>query len=140
MKTFSPRNMKIQGFRFFAFRGLWPLVGVWLFLAGCQWPTAYYVRDNVFPQDTGAKIALSPVLLPAYVVLAVTDIMVVNPVRGARNVPSVVEDIWDWEKQNPWIGKGVLLPIKFVAIPAAAIGTVMFSEQFIKESTAFEEK
>lgn len=104
-------------------------------LVGCQWPLAYYMRDQVFPEDTASKIALAPVLLPAYVVCAVVDITMVNPVRGAANVPSTVTTIWEWENANPWVGRLALMPLKLIAIPLAAIGTVMFSEQFAYTDT-----
>lgn len=104
-----------------------------LFSGGCQLPLANYLRDNLFPEETGAKIALSPILLPTYAVASVLDIAVVNPVRGVKNVPGVAERVWFWEDDPLWLGKGLLLPVKMVAIPAAAVGAVMFSEQFLYE-------
>lgn len=97
---------------------------------GCQLPSANYFRDEIVPRDTVTKVALSPLLLPAYAVLCVGDIVIINPIRGAQNVPKVSSDIWDWQSSEPWLGYGALLPVKLVGIPAAAIGTTIFSEQF----------
>ena len=102
-----------------------------LFLSGCQLPLANYFRDQVFPQDTAAKISLSPLLLPAYAILSVTDVTIINPVRGCENVPSVFKSIWQWQNEKPWLGSFALIPFKIIAIPPAAIGTAIFSEQFI---------
>lgn len=104
---------------------------LFLFLLSCQLPTANYLRDHVFPEDTGTKLALSPILLPTYIITTAVDLSIVNPVRGAVNVPGVTKDIWEWGNKKPWLGYGVLLPVKLIAIPGAAIGTIMFSEQFI---------
>ena len=95
---------------------------------------ANHFRDQVFPQDTAAKVALSPFLFPAYACLCVTDVALVNPVRGCQNVPDVVSPIWEWENQNWVVGKALLLPLKFIAIPPAAIGTALISEQFIRQA------
>jgi hypothetical protein len=94
------------------------------------------MRDQVFPEDTASKIAMVPLLLPAYIVCAVVDTTMVNPVRGAHNVPGAVTTIWQWEDENPWIGKVALLPLKIIAIPPAVLGTVMFSEQFAYSENA----
>lgn len=106
-----------------------------LVATGCQLPLANYLRDQVFPEDTATKVALSPVLLPAYATASVVDVAMINPTRGMSNVPEVVKNIWEWEDQHLWLGKGVLLPLKFIGIPLATIGTVIFSEQFIYEKT-----
>ncbi len=100
-------------------------------LCGCQLPLANHFRDKVFPQDTAAKIALSPVLFPTYAVLSVTDIAIVNPIRGCENIPYTFQNIWQWQNERPWLGNFALIPFKIIAIPPAAIGTAMFSEQFI---------
>ena len=104
-------------------------------LYGCQLPLANYVRDHTFPEDTTSKIALSPILLPTYAVLSVTDIVIINPVRGCKNIPDTVNSIWKWQNEDAWIGKGVLLPFKLIATPITAIGTTIFSEQFIYTKT-----
>ena len=101
-----------------------------LFLTGCQLPLANYFRDRVFPQDMTPKIALSPLLLPGYVLLSIVDITIINPINGIKNIPSTTSSIWSWEEKTPWLGYGVLLLPKLVAIPPAAVGTSMFSEQF----------
>ena len=104
-----------------------------ILLGGCQLPLANYLRDRVFPQDTTTKVVMAPVLFPAYAVASIVDVVIINPVRGTKNVPKVVSSVWEWEDEPAWVGKGVLLPVKAVAIPLAALGTVMFSEQFIYE-------
>ena len=109
-----------------------------LLVTGCQWPLAYQMRDQVFPEDTATKIALSPILLPTYVVCAVTDMAIVNPVRGTKNIPDTATTIWNWENEQPWLGYGLLMPLKLVAIPPAALGTMMFSEQFASQDDAPE--
>lgn len=107
-----------------------------LLLVGCQLPMANYLRDHVFPQDTTAKIALSPILFPTYAVTSVLDVTLINPIRGTRNVPEVARTLWEWEDDPAWVGKGVLLPVKIVAIPLGALGTIMFSEQFLYEPSS----
>lgn len=114
--------------------GTWLFAGVLLCSGGCQWPLAYAFRDNVVPDDTTAKIALAPLFLPAYIILGTVDMIIVNPLHGTNNVPDVVESIWKWESLRPWVGYGALLPLKLVAIPPAVLGTVMFSEQFVRDS------
>ncbi|HPY74354.1 MAG: hypothetical protein KBC30_01855 [Planctomycetes bacterium] len=102
-----------------------------IFCTSCQLPMSNYMRDNVFPTETTSKIIMSPILLPTYAVCCVADIVLVNPVRGCKNVPNVVSTIWQWENTNPWIGYGALAPVKIIAIPPAVVGTAIFSEQFI---------
>lgn len=102
-----------------------------LLFASCQLTTANYLRDKVFPQETGTKLLLSPILFPTYIIACVGDIVIVNPVMGTANVPKVTKSIWKWQNDSPWLGYGALLPVKMVAIPGAAIGTIMFSEQFV---------
>lgn len=109
-------------------------IGICIFLVSCQLPTANYLRDNTFPKSDATKLALSPVLLPTYIVACVIDITLVNPARGTRNVPKVSKTIWEWQNREPWIGYGALLPVKIIGIPLAAVGTTMMSEQFIYSS------
>lgn len=98
---------------------------------GCQLPLANHFRDKIFPQETTEKIALSPILFPTYAVLSVFDISIINPVRGCENVPQAIQSIWQWQNDRPWLGNFALIPFKVIAIPPAAIGTAIFSEQFI---------
>ena len=98
---------------------------------GCQLPLANHFRDKVFPQDSTAKIALSPILFPTYAILSVADVAIVNPVRGCENIPHVIKSIWEWQNDKPWLGNFALIPFKVIAIPPASIGTAIFSEQFI---------
>jgi hypothetical protein len=102
-----------------------------ILLSGCQLPSANYFRDNVVPEDNTTKILLSPVLLPSYATLCVLDIALVNPIRGTQNVPSVSKAIWLWQNDPAWLGWGLLSPVKVAATPPAAVGTMIFSEQFV---------
>ncbi len=109
-------------------------------ISGCQLPTANYFRDQVFPQETLPKVLLSPVLFPGYAVLSVVDIAVVNPVRGCANVPDSVSSVWNWQNEpTPGIG-AALIPVKIIAIPPAALGTAIFSEQFIYQDEPTKRK
>ncbi|BBM85957.1 hypothetical protein [Candidatus Uabimicrobium amorphum] len=110
------------------------LVAMCVFIVSCQLPTANYLRDNTFPKNDATKLALSPVLLPTYIVACVVDIALVNPARGTLNVPKVSKTIWGWQNREPWLGYGVLMPVKIIGIPLAAIGTTAMSEQFIYSS------
>ena len=101
-----------------------------LLCGGCQLPLSNYLRDEVFPRDTTSKIILAPFLLPMYLLLPVIDGTMVNPVRGTVHVPGVTAELWGWKNDVPWLGYGVLLPVKVISTPLAAIGTTMFSEQF----------
>ena len=119
------------------------LITTLVLFTSCQLPTANYLRDRVFPEDNTTKLALSPILLPTYIIGCVTDIAIVNPARGTLNVPQVSKQIWGWQNKEPWLGYGALLPVKLIAIPGAAVGTTMFSEQFIysdKKLGAVDEK
>ena len=102
-----------------------------LLTPGCQLHLANYFRDKVFPQDTTAKVALAPLLFPSYAVLSVTDVIIINPILGAKNIPETTSSIWGWGNKNAWVGYVALMPVKIVAIPLGAIGTMMFSEQFL---------
>ena len=99
-------------------------------LSGCQLPLSNTMRDEVFPKEAGTKLALSPILLPTYAVCCVLDVFIINPIRGCANIPSTCSSIWSWKNESPALGYGALLPVKLIAIPPAAIGTMMFSEQF----------
>ena len=101
-----------------------------LLLSGCQTPTAAYLRDRVFPQQMAIKVAASPVLLPMYIVATGLDIVIVNPLRGMSNVPTHVGYVWGWANEEPWVGYGLLMPAKLVAMPVTAVGSTIFSEQF----------
>lgn len=101
-----------------------------ILIPSCQLPLANHFRDEVFPQDTTAKIALSPVLFSSYGILSVVDIVAINPVRGCSNIPKTSEAIWDWPEDSTTV-KYSTLPLKIVAIPVAALGTAIFSEQFL---------
>jgi hypothetical protein len=103
---------------------------------GCQTPTATYFRDEVAPQDPATRVMAVPLLLPAYLVLTVLDIVIINPVHGAANVPQVTGEIWSWgDAQGPWVAYGAMMPLKLIGIPLSAIGTTVFSEQFEYESS-----
>ena len=106
-----------------------------IFFTSCQLPLANYFRDEVFPEDETAKIALSPILLPTYGVLSVVDAAIVNPARGTKNVPKTVGTIWEWENKNWPVGYIALMPLKLIAIPPTALGITIFSEQFIYDSS-----
>ncbi len=100
-------------------------------LAGCQTPLASSFRDDVMPDEPALKVASFPLLFPAYIVITFVDLTMVNPVRGATNVPDVTGRLWSWHnEENPWVGYGALMPVKLIAIPIVAVGTTMFSEQF----------
>ncbi|WP_372365463.1 hypothetical protein [Candidatus Uabimicrobium sp. HlEnr_7] len=107
------------------------LICACVFFTSCQLPTANYLRDRTFPESDATKLALSPVLLPTYIVACVVDIVLVNPARGTLNVPRVTKQIWGWQNRTPWLGYGALMPVKIIGIPLAAIGTTAMSEQFI---------
>ncbi len=108
------------------------LLGLALLLfTGCQMPVSNYFRDHVFPSDTASKVVFAPVLLPMWVMLPFVDAFFVNPVRGAANVPEAVSELWQWKNDVPWLGYGVLGPVKVIGTPLAAISYTMFSEQFM---------
>ncbi len=118
-------------------KSIFLLLIAFAFLAGCQLPLANYFRDQVFPQKTVSKVVLAPVLFPSYAVLSVVDIMIINPVRGCENVPNAASTIWNWPKDSPGTS-AALIPLKVIAIPIAALGTAMFSEQFLYQDTPSE--
>ena len=101
-----------------------------LAITGCQMPLANHARDEWFPQDNTKRLILSPILLPGYMLFCFTDIFLVNPIRGSQNVPETMDSLWSWKNDRGWLGLGLLLPVKLVATPPAALGTAMFSEQF----------
>ncbi len=108
------------------------IVCLFFLLSGCRLSLANYARDEMFPQGTTAKVAMSPLLLPTYMLFSVIDVAIINPVDGANNVPEAVSSLWGWQNETAWIGLGALLPVKLAATPLWVVGVTMFSEQFAK--------
>lgn len=128
-----PIYKKPQLYRHRVLRSWMLAVLLCLIVGGCQLPLAHYFQNEVFPQDTTTKIVLSPLLFPAYAVCSVMDIAIINPARGCSNVPEVTSDIFAWPQNASGVTHALLMPLKIIAVPPAAIGTALFSEQFLYE-------
>lgn len=108
------------------------IICLFFLLSGCRLSLANYARDEMFPQDTTAKVVMSPLLLPTYMLFSVIDVTIINPVDGANNVPEAVSSLWGWQNETTWVGLGALLPVKVAATPLWVVGVTMFSEQFAR--------
>jgi len=113
-------------------RGLLPAVALSCCLNGCavlnreNTPALNLVEENLWPESTGLRIAVAPVVFPAGLVAVTVDAVIVHPasviVDAAGDTGDALWERWNWSEQYL---------TECTALPWRAIGTpVVFASVF----------
>jgi hypothetical protein len=96
-----------------------------LLLTGCAFlnrdntPLLNLVEEELWPESTGARVAVFPVVFPLGFAAVLTDAVVVHPVSvvgdAIEDTGDALWDDWDWE--NRYMTECAVLPWRAVATP-----------------------
>jgi hypothetical protein len=107
-------------------------------LSGCAFlnrdntPALNFVENNLWPEKTGWKIAVSPVVVPLGLVAVVTDAVVIHPVSviddAAGDTGDVLWKNFKWDKK--YITACTSIPWRGIATPPFFIGNFLGRSMF----------
>ncbi|MHC4860182.1 MAG: HEAT repeat domain-containing protein, partial [Planctomycetota bacterium] len=119
-----------------------------LLLEGCAWlnrdntPLLNLVEENLWPESTGSRLAVFPVVFPLGFVAITGDAFVVHPITvvgdAIEDTGDALWDDWDWDEQ--YVTECAAIPWRAVATPFVFTGDFLGRAMFDVPRRAEEER
>ena len=105
-------------------------------------PTLNLVEDNLWPDSTGARVLLFPVIFPTGLVAVVLDTFIVHPVSviddAIEDTGDVLWDNWDWDTE--YVTECASIPWRALMTPLFFTGDLLGRSIFDISDRAEEER